>query len=142
MIIRKLVDGKPSGEVEESKNGLPEGYCIWIDADKPMQNDPTKEWVETIESNGDFYEKVWVEKDITFDDTDKRDAAIALKTEMQWAVVRDKRDYELSRTDWYQFSDTTDMPANVKTYRQALRDITKQSDPFDITWPDDPLNLP
>jgi len=34
------------------------------------------------------------------------------------------------------------MPANVKTYRQALRDITKQSDPFDITWPDDPLNLP
>ena len=32
----------------------------------------------------------------------------------------------------------TSIPESLKTYRQALRDITNQSDPFDITWPTKP----
>ena len=32
----------------------------------------------------------------------------------------------------------TAISESIKTYRQALRDITDQSDPFDITWPAKP----
>ena len=56
--------------------------------------------------------------------------------------VRDERDRKLEDTDWYV---TTDYPSDprdleeVKTYRQALRDITKQSGfPRDVTWPELP----
>ena len=53
-----------------------------------------------------------------------------------WNRVRDHRDKFLSRTDW---SQGADVPENIKskylTFRQALRDITNQSDVENITWP-------
>lgn len=54
----------------------------------------------------------------------------------QWEVIRMKRNQLLQATDWTQLAD---IPQETKTlwepYRQALRDITSQSDPFNITWP-------
>lgn len=56
--------------------------------------------------------------------------------------VRDERDRKLEETDWYV---TPDYPADpetlelVKSYRQALRDITLQSGfPRDVKWPVEP----
>ena len=43
----------------------------------------------------------------------------------------------LQQTDWRASSDLT-LSDDWKTYRQALRDITTQSDPFNITWPTAP----
>ena len=52
--------------------------------------------------------------------------------------LRIKRDDLLSMTDFYACSDVT-MPDNIKTYRQALRDLPANTpDPYDITWPEDP----
>ena len=52
--------------------------------------------------------------------------------------LRKSRDYYLSSTDFYACSDVT-MPDNIKTYRQALRDLpANTADPFNITWPTDP----
>ena len=57
------------------------------------------------------------------------------------ANLRQQRDQLLAETDWMGNSDVT-MSADWKTYRQALRDITKQT-PSDealsnITWPKKP----
>lgn len=54
----------------------------------------------------------------------------------QWQVVRNQRNQMLKDTDWTQVADSpVDKPAWA-LYRQALRDITQQPDPFSITWPE------
>lgn len=60
-----------------------------------------------------------------------------------WASVRFKRDEALLASDW---TDTLTAKARIgdsayeawQTYRQALRDITNQSDPLAIQWPVQP----
>ena len=53
--------------------------------------------------------------------------------------IRNVRNTLLTETDWTQ---NADVPESTRTkwqsYRQALRDITTQSDPFNITWPTEP----
>ena len=55
-------------------------------------------------------------------------------TNAKWIEVRNTRDDLLKGTDWRASSDLTLADA-WKTYRQALRDVPTQSDPFNITWP-------
>jgi hypothetical protein len=54
----------------------------------------------------------------------------------EWVSVRSERDRRLQASDWTQLPD---VPLATKdawaAYRQALRDITEQPDPFNITWP-------
>lgn len=56
--------------------------------------------------------------------------------EEQWEKVRKQRYLLLSQSDWTQLPD---VPLATKeawaTYRQALRDVTLQPDPFNIAWP-------
>ncbi len=54
-----------------------------------------------------------------------------------WENIRNQRNTKLKDTDWRASSDLTLSDA-WKTYRQALRDITTQSDPYNITWPTEP----
>ena len=59
----------------------------------------------------------------------------------QWRYVRNKRDDLLAKTDWVvtRASETGVAETDAwKTYRQALRDITTQSNPYNITWPTEP----
>ena len=58
-------------------------------------------------------------------------------TAQKWGDVRVERNRKLSATDWRASSDLT-MSDDWKTYRQALRDITTQTDPYNITWPTKP----
>jgi len=63
---------------------------------------------------------------------------VSTKTaEIQWGIVREERNKLLAETDWMGLSDVA-MTTRWQTYRQALRDITTQSDPFNITWPTKP----
>lgn len=58
-----------------------------------------------------------------------------------WAEVRRKRNNKLYNCDWTQSSDsplTDSKKTEWATYRQALRDVTSQSDPLNITWPTEP----
>ncbi len=62
----------------------------------------------------------------------------AANTEAQWAVVRTERNKLIANTDWTQLPDaalSNTQTAQWALYRQALRDITAQSDPFNIVWP-------
>jgi len=59
----------------------------------------------------------------------------------KWQYVRNERDDLLAKTDWVaaRASETgVAVSDDWKTYRQALRDITTQSNPWDITWPTKP----
>ena len=58
-------------------------------------------------------------------------------TAQKWEGVRIERNVKLAATDWRASSDLT-MSDDWKTYRQALRDITTQSDPDYIEWPNVP----
>lgn len=62
-------------------------------------------------------------------------------TEAVWSKVRDSRDAKLAKTDWRVTKASEDgkpMSKAWKDYRQALRDITQQPDPFNIEWPVEP----
>ena len=56
----------------------------------------------------------------------------------QWVEVRAQRKGKLVGCDWTVLPDVP-MDASKRTewetYRQELRDVTDQSDPFNITWP-------
>lgn len=60
-------------------------------------------------------------------------------TETEWPLVRYNRDKLLQASDWTQLPD---VPLATKeawaAYRQALRDLTDQPDPFNIVWPTPP----
>ena len=59
-----------------------------------------------------------------------------LDASIGWVKARQTRDNLLGACDWTQLPD---VPLETKTvwagYRQALRDITDQPDPFSINWP-------
>lgn len=60
------------------------------------------------------------------------------KISEQWALVKTQRDQLLASSDWrvIRAADTgVPITDSWKTYRQALRDVTQQPDPFNITWP-------
>jgi hypothetical protein len=62
----------------------------------------------------------------------------AQKDEEQWKSIRAERNTRLADSDWTQLSDAPVDAADWATYRQELRDITGQEDPFNITWPTRP----
>jgi hypothetical protein len=56
----------------------------------------------------------------------------------EWAVVRAQRDAKLAASDWTQLPDvplTAEQVQEWRTYREALRNVTSQPDPFNIIWP-------
>lgn len=67
--------------------------------------------------------------------------ASATKIKAQWNVVRNERNKMIADTDWWVTKAVENGALIVddqSAYRQALRDITKQEDPFNITWPEKP----
>ena len=65
--------------------------------------------------------------------------ATTIKNDWKWWEIRKERDRIIAHTDWTQ---NDDVPLATKLkwrdYRQQLRDITTQADPFKITWPTEP----
>jgi len=62
----------------------------------------------------------------------------AEKDERQWAEIRIQRNALLDKCDWWvtrAIETNATISAEQQAYRDALRDITSQSDPFNIVWP-------
>jgi hypothetical protein len=57
------------------------------------------------------------------------------RIETQWQVTRTQRNQMLKDSDWTQLADAPVDKVTWATYRQALRDITTQADPYRIEWP-------
>jgi len=89
---------------------------------------------EILDSEGKSHSpKQYVQSHFVGDDSAKDARLLADK----WTNVRSERNRKLAETDYLALSDNT-LATNMKTYRQKLRDVPKQSDPDDITWPTKP----
>jgi len=103
--------------------------------DSGYDNDDTKDVVEVTPTlSGSVYVQNWTESDASSEDIETR------KNE-KWEEVRDIRDNLLAQSDWTQFQDspiTGSALTDWQTYRQGLRDITTQDNPYSLTWPTKP----
>jgi hypothetical protein len=78
---------------------------------------------------------VWTQNYIV---TDLSADESAEKVGAQWNVIRAERNKLLVESDWTQLPDAPVDAAAWATYRQALRDVTTQANPFAIVWPQGP----
>ena len=80
-----------------------------------------------------------VSGDTASKDTDQIAADILTR---KWKAIRTNRDILMAKSDWTVTTDTAlsdSVKAKWVTYRKALRDLpASESDPDDITWPDEP----
>ena len=89
---------------------------------------------EILDIDGKSHDpKQYVQSHFVGDDSAKDAKLLANK----WTNVRSERNRKLAETDYLALSDNT-LATNMKTYRQKLRDVPKQSDPDNITWPTKP----
>jgi len=96
----------------------------------PMPNDYTKNITEgtPVLTNGIYYQN-WIQ-------TDASQSEIDYRLENQWFIIRQTRNELLAECDWTQLADVSAETKLIwSEYRQSLRDITSQPNPFSITWP-------
>ena len=84
-------------------------------------------------------EDITIQTHFSGDDAAKNKRVLA----ENWTTIRQQRDRLLTESDWVIIKAkeehiNTSIDDNWITYRTALRDITKQSDPTNITWPTKP----
>ena len=95
---------------------------------------------EILDDRGNSYDpKQYIQSHFVPQD-DTRDARILAE---KWANIRTRRNRELTESDWVVVKAKEEhinasIPSDWVDYRTELRDITKQSDPDDITWPTKP----
>ena len=98
-------------------------------------SDYTKNYTEGTPQliNGQYFQN-WIVTDATQEEIDQR-------LDSQWIQVRSIRNQYLSECDWTQLPDsplTSEKKQEWVVYREQLRDVTLQPDPFNITWPTKP----
>lgn len=96
----------------------------------PKPNDYTKNITEStpLLIDGVYYQN-WVQ-------TPASQSEINIRLENKWEEIRQFRNELLLECDWSQLFDIPDSTKNVwKEYRQQLRDITTQENPYNIVWP-------
>lgn len=93
-------------------------------------NDYTKNIIEGTPTlvSGVYYQ--------SWNQTPASESEIANRIESKWWEVKEIRNELLAECDWTQLSDIpTETKAIWTEYRQNLRDITLQTDPFNLVWP-------
>lgn len=102
-----------------------------------VEQDANGNWVYAWTEN-DMFQEYTDEDGVTHSVADQQAAYDAQNTATLSASERAKRDDLLKETDHFGLSDVT-MPAEMTTYRQALRDVPQQAGfPSTITWPTKP----
>lgn len=99
----------------------------------PPYHDPATQSLD--EGPALLIDGVWTQNYIVTDLSADESAA---KVGAQWDVIRAERNKLLVESDWTQLPDVPVDAAVWATYRQALRDVTTQANPFAIVWPESP----
>ena len=71
----------------------------------------------------------------TVDVEPKTEQELKERIKNEWTAIRQQRNRLLSESDWTQLADSPADKYKWAVYRQELRDITIQEDPFSIVWP-------
>lgn len=101
---------------------------------KPVYDPVREACIEVTPIFTDRWEQSWNIKPLT-------DSEIEANIETRWTEIRSERDSLLSKCDWTQLPDVPFVEEDKQKwaiYRQELRDITSQEDPFNIVWPTNP----
>lgn len=110
----------------------PADYVLVEDRPAP-EVDHTK---TVIDADPELVDGAWVRQWAVLKATK---AQITERTELRAAGVRRDREALLAASDWTQLADAPVDAAAWATYRQSLRDVTKQAGfPWDVRWPDAP----
>ena len=103
-------------------------------------------FVETQKNENQYYDG----SDFVIEETEvveyqkvrnKTEQEITEEIENMWRSIRDRRNVFLTESDWTQLPDsplTNQKQTEWQIYRQSLRDITTQLNPFSIEWPTPP----
>lgn len=94
-----------------------------------------------VELIGGVWTDKWIEVPKYNDPTDQANW-VSYCQETKWDEIKSYRNLLLSQSDYTQLSDspiTSASKAAFVTYRQQLRDITLQLDPYNIVWPIAPI---
>ncbi len=108
-------------------------YDVYEVRQTPKPNDYTKNITEgtPILVEGVYYQN--------WEQTAASETEINQRIENKWEEIREIRNELLKECDWTQLSDvSSEIKSNWISYRQELRDITSQENPFNIIWPNQP----
>lgn len=95
-------------------------------------SDHTQNITEGAPVNQNGWKRTWVVSNATNSEVQER-------VNSQATNVRSERNQKLAESDWTQVADAPVDKTAWATYRQALRDISKQSGfPWSVTWPTQP----
>lgn len=97
------------------------------------ENPPATTWSQNISWNG----TQWIVEN-------KTESEVIEVVKNEWIKIREKRNVRLQETDWIiirQLEKGEKVDEAILEYRQALRDITLQTDPFNLQWPANPLQI-
>lgn len=111
-----------------------EEFGVHMVQQTPIPNDYTKNISEgTPQLIDGVYTQIW-------NQTDATQSEIDLKIQNKWEEIRVARNEILKECDWTVLPDSpvSSSIEEWKTYRQELRDLTSQSNPFEIVWPTHP----
>lgn len=135
--VRQLRADNPQTSFPEamSMDALAEWGVLPVYPTDAPQVDHTK---NVTEGDPELIDGSWVQVWVVADATEEQ---VAERETSQWNEVRADRNNRLAACDWTQLPDCplpNDKQVEWASYRQGLRDITLQADPFNITWPTEP----
>ena len=109
-------------------------YGVYEVVYTPKPNDYTKTITESIPTLTDgIYYQNW-------ESVNASESEIEDRIQQKWAEIREHRTELLKDCDWTVLSDSplSDSLSSWTQYRQELRNITSQENPFNIVWPTQP----
>jgi hypothetical protein len=129
--IKELREAYPNVSLpaELSEEALSD-WGVYSVTSTQMPNDYTKNITEgtPVLTDGVYYQN-WIIVNAT-------ESEINYRLENQWEEIRLIRNELLKESDWTQLSDVSQTIKDLWTvYRQELRNITNQENPFNIEWP-------
>jgi hypothetical protein len=111
---------------------LLESFGVHSVLETPHDSDYTKNYEELEpQLSGSNYVQVW-------NISDASEEEINTRKDEKWGEIREIRNTLLQQSDWTQFQDSPISGSKLiewQTYRQQLREITSQSNPYDLSWP-------
>ena len=109
-------------------------YDVYEVVYTPKPNDYTKTITESIPTltDGVYYQN--------WESVNASESEIEDRIQQKWAEIREHRTELLKECDWTVLSDSplSDTLSSWTQYRQELRNITSQENPFNIVWPTQP----
>jgi hypothetical protein len=105
-------------------------WDMYVVTPTPVPSDYTKNITEGTPTliDGNYHQ--------TWNQFDASEVEISYRIENQWEEVRVLRNQLLTECDWTQLADiSSEIKEAWTVYRQALRNITTQTNPFSIEWP-------